>query len=132
MPELDVDTARRIVDAFAVAIDGKPASAKTFSPKPFADLITYKTWKQEANNSHEITTRSRGLLLAYLLMSGGHIPYSGVPVGGGWFRPDAWVAGSLVKLGYATADDEAKAFRVTLLGWKLAVDTLVSALSTKE
>lgn len=127
MPDINVETARRILDALAVAVDGKPSSAKTFSPVPYSDLVTYEDWRQEDNDSQAVTPRTRALLLAYLMLSGGRIPYAGIPVNGAWFRPDAWVAGSLVKLGYMTADDNTAAFTLTQSGWELAAEALEAA-----
>lgn len=125
MPNMTDDVARRILDAVCIAIDHKPASAKTFSDEPFSDLTTYASWGQDANDSTKrVTTRTRAMLIAYLMFSGGRIPYSGIEVGGKWFRPDKWIAGALVKNGHALADDSEQVFVVTPHGWSLVAETL--------
>jgi hypothetical protein len=124
LPDIDLETTRRILDLAAIAIDGKKSSAKPSQTVPYDDLQTYDDWKQENNDSQNLTARTRALFLAYVLLSGGHIPYTGIPVNGAWLRPDAWVAGSLVKLGYVLPDDGEAAFNVTPNGWALIADTL--------
>lgn len=47
MLNTDQETASRI-------IDGKPASAKTFSPVPYDDLATYGNWGQDQNNATRV------------------------------------------------------------------------------
>jgi hypothetical protein len=71
MLDLDQPTARRIIDAIAMAIDGKPASAKTFAAGPFTELADFDAWGQQNNNSSSDTTRTDALTVAYLLFSGG-------------------------------------------------------------
>ena len=47
MLDIEKDTAKRIIDALAVAIDGKPSSAKSFNQLPYEHLADY-------GNSHVV------------------------------------------------------------------------------
>lgn len=124
MLEMEEETAKRIINAVAVAIDGKPSSAKTFASSPYQDLESYGQWAQEGNNSKFDTTRTRALLISYLLFSGGRIPLLGIQMGEKWFRPDKWVAGALVKKGFFEVDEAAGEFVVTPTGWEYVAETL--------
>jgi hypothetical protein len=124
MLDIDKDTASRIIDAIAMAIDGKKSSAKTFSPTPYESLAVYGNWGQDHNDSKNDTPRTRALLLAYLIFSGGRIPLTGVEMDGVYFRPDVWVAGALVKKGYLIVDEAAGEFRVTPAGWLFVAESL--------
>lgn len=122
MLDLDEDTARRIVDAIAVAIDGKKASAKTFANTPFTELSDFASWGQQGNNSLNDTTRTDALTVAYLLLSGGRIPLQGLEIRGAVFRPDKWVVGALVKKGRALVDGTEIVF--TQKGWEWVAGVL--------
>jgi hypothetical protein len=67
MLDLSETNARLIIDAITMAIDGKPASAKTFSTAPFTELSDFGQWGQEHNNSARDTTRTDALTIAYLI-----------------------------------------------------------------
>jgi hypothetical protein len=118
MLDLNEKTARRIIDAVALAIDGKPASAKTFSDKPFIELSDLGAWGQQENNSINDTTRTDALSVAYLLLSGGRIPLQGIAVDGAYLRPDKWVVGALVKKGRAEEDKTTSELVLTSNGWE--------------
>ena len=118
MLNMNEKTARRIIDAIAVAIDGKPSSAKTFAPGAFTDLSDFSSWGQQNNDSHNDTTRTDALTVAYLLFSGGRIPLSGIEISGAYFRPDKWIIGALVKKGRAEIDDGTKEVVFTQHGWE--------------
>lgn len=124
MLDIDKETASRIIDALAIAIDGKRSSAKTFNSAPYGSLAVYGNWGQDQNDSKNDTTRTRALLLAYLIFSGGRIPLTGIEMDGAYFRPDVWVAGALVKKGYLVVDEAQNEFRVSLEGWELVAETL--------
>ncbi|MBZ9679621.1 hypothetical protein LB531_03000 [Mesorhizobium sp. CO1-1-2] len=124
MLEMGEETAKRIINAVAVAIDGKPSSAKTFASSPYQDLSSYGDWDQDNNNSKFDTTRTRALLISYLLFSGGRIPLLGIQIGERWFRPDKWVAGALVKRGFFDIDEASSEFVVTPAGWEYVAETL--------
>ena len=126
MLDIDKDTAKRIIDALAVAIDGKPSSAKSFNQFPYEDLADYGHWGQDNNDSKRDTPRTRALFMAYLIFSGGRIPLRGIGMHGTYFRPDVWVAGALVKKGYLTVDESAHEFVVSPDGWRFVADTLES------
>ncbi|WP_438749997.1 hypothetical protein [Pararhizobium sp. O133] len=117
MLDMNESTARRIIDAIAVAIDGKPSSAKTFAPAPFTELADFDSWGQQNNNSLNDTTRTDALTVAYLLLSGGRIPLQGIQVQGAFFRPDKWIVGALVKKGRAQVDASGKYVVFTQDGW---------------
>lgn len=117
MLDIEKDTAKRIIDALAVAIDGKPSWAKSFNQFPYEDLADYGNWGQDNNDSKTDTPRTRALFMAYLVFSGGRIPLRGIEMHGTYFRPDVWVAGALVKKGYLTVDESAQEFVVTQDGW---------------
>ncbi|MER8845790.1 hypothetical protein [Mesorhizobium australicum] len=124
MLDLEKDTAKRIIDALAFAIDGKKSSAKSFEPYPYENLADYGNWGQDNNDSKNDTPRTKALLLSYLILSGGRIPLRGIELHGAWFRPDKWVAGALVKKGYVTVDESAGVFLVTASGWAFVAETL--------
>ncbi|UWU19601.1 hypothetical protein N2599_36905 (plasmid) [Rhizobium sullae] len=124
MLDIEKDTAKRIIDALAVAIDGKPSSAKSFNQFPYEDLADYGNWGQDNNDSKRDTPRTGALFMAYLVFSGGRIPLRGIEMHGTYFRPDVWVAGALVKKGYLTVDESAQEFVVTQDGWGFVADTL--------
>lgn len=124
MLDIDRETASRIIDALAVAIDGKKSSAKTFSPTPYESLAVYGNWGQDHNDLKNDTNRTRALLMAYLVFSGGRIPLTGIEMDGTYFRPDVWVAGALVKKGYLVVDEPAGEFRVTPEGWEFVAESL--------
>ncbi|WP_085034082.1 hypothetical protein [Ensifer aridi] len=117
MVELSEKNARLIIDAIAVAIDGKPASAKTFSKSPFTELSDFDQWGQEHNNSERDTTRTDALTIAYLIFSGGRIPLKGIQMSDSWFRPDRWIMGALVKKGRARLEESGEAIVFTDEGW---------------
>lgn len=117
MINLNEATARRIIDAIANAIDGKPASAKTFSSDAFTDLADFESWGQANNDSINDTNRTDALTVAYLLFSGGSIPLSGISMSGTYFRPDKWIIGALVKKGRAAVDESGQNVVFTQLGW---------------
>ncbi|MER8484481.1 hypothetical protein [Mesorhizobium sp. M1322] len=120
--DIERDTAERIIDALAVAIDGKPSSAKSFNQFPYEDLADYGNWGQDNNDSKRDTAHA-ALFMAYLVFSGGRIPLRGIEMHGTYFRPDVWVAGALVKKGYLAVDESAE-FVVTQDGWSFVADTL--------
>ncbi|MER9064852.1 hypothetical protein [Mesorhizobium sp. M0698] len=124
MLDIDRETASRIIDALALAIDKKPSSAKPFSSAPYDSLAVYGDWGQDNNDSKNDTTRTRALFLSYLIFSGGRIPLRGIEMDGTWHRPDIWVAGALVKKGHLVVDDDAGEFHVTPEGWAFVADTL--------
>jgi hypothetical protein len=124
MLDIDKDTASRIIDALAVAIDGKTSSAKTFSETPYDSLADCGDWQQDHNDSQRDTPRTRALFLAYLLFSGGRIPLKGIQMDGTYFRPDKWVVGALMKKGYLTVDNPTGEFQVTSQGWEFVAETL--------
>ncbi|ESX02349.1 hypothetical protein NKJ16_29440 [Mesorhizobium sp. M0179] len=97
MLDIERDTATRIIDAIAVAIDGKIPSSKSFNQFPYENLADYGNWSQDNNDSKNNTPRTRALFMAYLIFSGGRIPLRGIEMHGTFFRPDVWVAGALVK-----------------------------------
>lgn len=111
-------TMRRLIDAVAVAIDGKRSSAKTFSPAPFTDLKDFASWGQDDNDSNNDTTRTDALTVAYLLISGGRIPLQGIQLQGAYFRPDKWIIGALVKKGRAQIDPNLGEVVFTQQGWE--------------
>lgn len=117
-------TARRIIDAIAMAIDGKPSSAKTFAPAPFSEMAEFDAWGQQSNNSLTETTRTDALTVAYLLLSGGRIPLQGIEVQGAFFRPDKWIIGALVKKNRVTIDTSAKEAVFTPQGWEWIAEVL--------
>ncbi|TBH09915.1 hypothetical protein [Rhizobium leguminosarum] len=118
MLNLNEAAARRIVDAIAIAIDGKPSSAKTFSAAPFTELTDFTSWGQQNNDSNNDTKRTDALTVAYLLFSGGRIPLSGIEMHGTYFRPDKWIIGALVKKGRAEPDASGKNILFTQTGWE--------------
>lgn len=118
MLDINEETARRIIDAIAIAIDHKPSSAKTFSPGPFTELEEFTSWGQQNNNSLNDTTRTDALTVAYLLFSGGRISLQGIEMNGVWFRPDKWIVGALVKKGRARVDEASKEVVFTQEGWE--------------
>ncbi|MER9456574.1 hypothetical protein [Mesorhizobium sp. M0478] len=124
MLDIERDTATRIIDAIAVAIDGKPSPAKSFNQFPYENLADYGNWGQDNNDSKNDTPRTRALFMAYLIFSGGRIPLRGIEMHGTFFRPDVWVAGALVKKGYLTVDESAGEFLVTQAGWAFVAETL--------
>jgi hypothetical protein len=124
MLDIDKETASRIIDALAVAIDGKTSSAKTFSDTPYDSLADYGDWQQDHNDSQRDTPRTRALFLAYLLFSGGRIPLKGIQMDGTYFRPDKWVAGALMKKGYLTVDNPTGEFQVSSQGWEFVAETI--------
>lgn len=124
MLNIDQETASRIMDALGRIIDGKPASAKTFSPVPFDDLAIYENWGQDQNNATKDTARTRALFMAYLVFSGGRIPMTGIPMIETYFRPDAWVIGALEKQGYLIVDEAVGEFQVSAKGWEFVAQTL--------
>jgi hypothetical protein len=132
MLDIDQETASRVIDALAELIDGKPSSAKTFSPAPYGDLTVYGNWGQDRNDSRRDTNRTRALLMAYLVFSGGRIPLTGIPMNGTYFRPDVWVAGALVKKGYLIVDEEAGEFRVSPEGWGFVAQTLEALIAQRR
>ncbi|WP_156936440.1 hypothetical protein [Mesorhizobium sp. LNJC394B00] len=123
MLDIERDTATRIIDAMAVAIDGKPSSAKSFNQFPYENLADYGNWGQDNNDSKNDTPRTRALFMAYLIFSGGRIPLRGIEMHGTFFRPDVWVAGALVKKGYLMVDESAGEFLVTQTGWAFVAET---------
>jgi hypothetical protein len=124
MLDIEQGTAKRIIDAFTVAIDGKPSSAKGFSSTPYENLADYGNWGQDNNDSRNDTPRTRALLMSYLIFSGGRIPLRGIQMQGTWLRPDVWVAGLLAKKGYLTVDQSSQEFLVTREGWAFVAETL--------
>ena len=124
MLDIEKDTAKRIIDALAVAIDGKPSSAKSFDQYPYENLADYGNWGQDNNDAKNDTPRTRALFMAYLVFSGGRIHLRGIEMHGTFFRPDVWVAGALVKKGYLTVDEIAGDFVVTREGWEFVAQTL--------
>lgn len=122
------ETASRIIDALSNLIDGKPASAKTYQDTPYETLAEYENWGQDENDSQNDTPRTRALFLAYLVLSGGRIPLTGIALSDGYFRPDLWVAGALVKKGYMIVDHAAGEFRATPKGWDFVAETLEGLL----
>lgn len=89
MLDIEKDTAKRIIDALAVAIDGKPSSAKSFNQCPYEDLADYGNWGQDNNDSKRDTPRTRALFMAYLVFSGGRIPLRGIEMHGSLATPPA-------------------------------------------
>lgn len=130
MLDMNEKTARRIIDAIAVAIDEKPASAKTFSPGPFTELSDFNSWGQQNNNSLNDTTRTDALTVAYLLFSGGRIPLQGIEMRGAWFRPDKWIMGALVKKGRARIDESTNEVVFTQGGWEWMAGVLEGVAKT--
>ncbi|TPI58640.1 hypothetical protein FJ417_18630 [Mesorhizobium sp. B3-1-7] len=124
MLNIDKETAAKIIDALAVAIDGKPSSAKTFSASPFTGLADYGDWGQQNNDATQDTPRTIALFLSYLIFSGGRIPLIGIQMQDTWFRPDVWVVGALEKRGYLTVDESSGYFLVTSEGWSLVANAL--------
>ncbi|MER9435828.1 hypothetical protein [Mesorhizobium sp. M0618] len=124
MLDIEKDTAKRIIDAIAMSIDGKPSSAKSFDSYPYENLADYGNWGQDNNDSKHDTPRTRALFLSYLVFAGGRIPLRGIEMHGTWFRPDKWVAGALVKKGYLTVDESVGEFLVTQDGWAFVAETL--------
>lgn len=118
MLDLNEPTARRIIDAIAITIDGKPSSAKTFSDGPFTELSDFNAWDQQQNNSLNDTKRTDALTVAYLLFSGGRLPLQGIEMRGSWFRPDKWIVGALVKKGRAVIDQTSNEVVFTQTGWE--------------
>ena len=123
MLDIEKDTATRIIDALAVAIDGKPSSAKSSTNSPTRTSPTTATGVK-TTMTRRGTPRTPALFMAYLVFSGGRIPLRGIEMHGTYFRPDVWVAGALVKKGYLTVDESAQEFVVTQDGWSFVADTL--------
>ncbi|MBD9454049.1 hypothetical protein IB244_21290 [Rhizobium sp. RHZ02] len=113
---MNEQTARRIIDAIAVAIDGKPSSAKTFSEEPFIGDPDLHWWKQY--EPPKDTNRTEALTIAYLLFSGGRIPLRGVQMRGAYFRPDKWLVGAFLKKGHASIDETSNEIVFTQAGWE--------------
>lgn len=124
MLDIKTNTAKRIIDALAIAIDDKPSSAKSFNQPPYEDLAHYGNWGQGNNDSKSDTPRTRALFLVYLVFSGGRIPLGAFEMQGSYSRPEFWVASALVKKGYLTVDESAQEFVVTRAGWNFVADTL--------
>ncbi len=124
MPDTGKETVSRIIDAMSRLIDGKDASAKTFQDEPFGALAEFESWGQDENDSQNDTPRTRALFLAYVVLSGGRIPLTGIALDDGYFRPDLWVAGALVKKGYMIVDHAAGELRATAKGWNFVAETL--------
>ncbi len=122
MLQLNEQTARRIIDALAMAIDGKPSSAKTFSAEPFREIPDLSWWKDYRPPND--TTRTEALTLAYLLFSGGRIPLQGLQIRNAFFRPDKWIIGAMVKKGRASIDEEKNEIVFTQTGWDWVADVL--------
>lgn len=126
MLDLSETNARLIIDAITMAIDGKPASAKTFSTAPFTELSDFGHWGQEHNNSARDTTRTDALTIAYLIFSRGRIPLKGIQMSDSWSRPERWIIGALIKKGRARVDESGEAIVVTDEGWAWVADILQS------
>ena len=115
--ELNQVSAERLIDACTLLVDQKVASAKTFGISPFSDLGNWDAWGQSSNDAVNLTPRTKGYLLAYVLLSGGSIPMVGLRLADAWFRPDIWVMGALVKFGMFEARDDEGRFVLTPAGW---------------
>ncbi|MBM2715346.1 hypothetical protein JQK88_29900 [Mesorhizobium caraganae] len=99
MLDIEQESAKRIIDALAVAIDGEKSSAMSFDPYPYENLADYGNWGRDNNDSKNDTPRTRALFMSYLVFSGGRIPLRGIEMHGTSFRPDKGVAGALMKKG---------------------------------
>jgi hypothetical protein len=122
MLHISEQTARRIIDALAIAIDGKPSSAKTFSAEPFEEIPDLSWWEDYTPPND--TSRTEALTVAYLLFSGGRIPLQGLQMRDAFFRPDRWIVGALVKKGRATIDNTNSEIVFTQAGWDWVADVL--------
>lgn len=122
--QLTQSQAEQLIDACCLKWQGKEASAKTFRNLPFNDLQAWSDWHQEENDATRLTERTRGMLVAYALLSGGSLPFVGVQLADAWFRPDAWVMGALVKLGlFIPLHDEGR-FELTPRGWSVLCELM--------
>ncbi|RWO81033.1 hypothetical protein [Mesorhizobium sp.] len=124
MLDIPKETAARIVDAIAMAIDGKPCSAECFNPSPYVNLADYDNWGRDNSASKNVALRTRALLVAYIVFSGGRIPLRGIEMQGTYFRPEAEVAGILVNKGYLTVNESSGEFLVTQSGWAFVAEAL--------
>ncbi|MCD2183668.1 hypothetical protein [Rhizobium sp. GN54] len=117
------EIAVRIIDALAIAIDGKSASAKTFNCKP-ADVAKFDNWQDALYSTSQDTPRTRALVLAYALLSGGKLAKGGFQIDGHWFHPDIWVVKTMLNKGYMIENADGSHFELTESGWSLIADTI--------
>jgi len=115
MIDVNEPTARRIIDALALAIDQKPSSAKTFQKGPFTGEADLSWW--EKYDKPMDTPRTEALTIAYLLFSGGRIPTRGIEIDGAYFRPDQYIVGAFIKNGRFRHDEDAEELIFTQHGW---------------
>lgn len=115
MIDLNEPTARRILDALALAIDNKPASAKTFQNSPFTEAADLSWWEKYDNPMD--TRRTEALTIAYLVFSGGRIPKQGIQLAGAYFRPDQYIVGAFLKNGRFRHDEVTDELLFTQEGW---------------
>lgn len=121
--QLSKDTAVRIIDALALSIDKKPASAKTFASKP-ADETSFENWQNASYATKQDSTRTKALVLAYTMFSGGKLPKEGIRIDGAWFHPDIWVVKAMLNNEYLVEAVDGAHFELTSKGWALIAETL--------
>ncbi|PTM90139.1 hypothetical protein [Mycoplana dimorpha] len=116
-------TAVRIIDALALAIDKKRASAKTFDGRP-ADPGRFGNWQDAKYSTTQDTPRTRALLLAYAMFSGGKLPKEGIRIDDHWFHPDIWVMKAMLNKGYMIENAQGSHFELTETGWSFIAETV--------
>jgi hypothetical protein len=126
MLNINEATARRIIDALARAIDGKPSSAKTFQKAPFTQQSDLSWWEQYAAPND--TRRTEALTVAYLFFSGGRIPVQGIQMQDAYFRPDQYIVGAFLKNGRFQIDEATNQLVFTQTGW----DWMAGVLETMK
>jgi hypothetical protein len=115
MIDINQATARRIIDALAMAIDKKPSSAKTFQKTPFTEQADLSWWSQYKKPLD--TPRTEALTIAYLLFSGGRFPMKGMQMQDAYFRPDQYIVGAFLKNGRFQRDEATDDLVFTEEGW---------------
>ncbi|MDW9812848.1 hypothetical protein [Sinorhizobium meliloti] len=132
MSRIEKETATRIIDALALRIDKKTASAKTFANTPSTEFDVYDNWQDSAYATRQDTTRTKALVLAYTIFSGGRISKEGIKMGSVWFRPDVWIIKAMIQKGYLKESTPPTHFELTETGWRFVADVVEGLNSPPE
>ena len=103
--QLTTSRAKDLIDTICRRIDGKPASAKTSSARPFSECASPEWWLAADDTMSVDRNRTTALLTAYVELGGEIFPMTGIPLADGFLRPDRKVMRALVQSGMVMMSD---------------------------